>query len=151
MKQNTKPKQAAVNATTHDNQCPNCGTPSQPSTATLRHDINGEPQHIDGIAHLACPRCAEKLISAAAVRQLQQAAIVAYRQRHGLLAAAEIRQLREAMALTQAELAQLLQLGDNTLSRWEAGRAAQTGAMDVLLRLVRDVPAARVFLQKRAA
>ena len=113
MKHHENPEKAV--AVVHDDQCPNCGTLTQASTAVLRRDINGEPQDIDGIGHLACPACTEKLLSAAAVRELQQRAIAAYRQRHGLLAAAEIRQLREQMALTQAELAHMLQLGGNTL------------------------------------
>jgi DNA-binding transcriptional regulator YiaG len=50
-----------------------------------------------------------------------------------------------------AELAQLLRLGGNTLSRWEAGRNVQSAAMDVLLRLIRDVPASLEYLRAHAA
>ena len=74
-----------------------------------------------------------------------------YRNRHALLAPAEIRAIREKYGLTQAQLARLLRLGGNTLSRWEAGRNVQTAAMDVLLRLLRDLPASLQYLKRHAA
>src|SRR5437667_12514328 len=55
-------------------------------------------------------------------------------------AADEIRSIRERFGLTQAELARLLRLGDYTISRWEAGRNVQAAAMDMLLRMIRDLP-----------
>jgi HTH-type transcriptional regulator/antitoxin MqsA len=74
-----------------------------------------------------------------------------YRRTHGLLSADEIRALRERYGLTQAELARLLRLGGNTISRWEAGRNVQTAAMDVLLRLIRDLPGSLKYLREHAA
>jgi HTH-type transcriptional regulator/antitoxin MqsA len=68
-----------------------------------------------------------------------------------LLSGKEIRSIREKLGLTQAQLAAMLRLGANTLSRWEAGRNVQTAAMDLLLRLLRDVPNARAYLQRHAA
>jgi DNA-binding transcriptional regulator YiaG len=67
------------------------------------------------------------------------------------LSADDIRSLRERFGLTQAELARLLRLGQNTLSRWEAARNIQTAAMDVLLRVLRDVPGGLEYLRKHAA
>ena len=60
-------------------------------------------------------------------------------QPFGLLSGDQIRAIRERHALTQVELAGLLRLGPNTISRWEAGRNVQTAALDVLLRLIRDL------------
>jgi hypothetical protein len=42
-------------------------------------------------------------------------------------------------------------LGGNTLSRWEAGRNVQSAAMDVLLRLIRDLPGSLEYLREHAA
>ena len=53
--------------------------------------------------------------------------------------------------LTQAELARLLRLGGNTISRWEAGRTVETAAMDVLLRMIRDLPGSIEYLRSHAA
>jgi DNA-binding transcriptional regulator YiaG len=48
-------------------------------------------------------------------------------------------------------MAKLLHLGGNTISRWEAGRNVQTAAMDMLLRLIRDVPGSLSYLREHAA
>jgi Helix-turn-helix len=53
--------------------------------------------------------------------------------------------------LTQAELARLLRLGANTISRWEAARNVQTASMDMLLRMIRDVPGTLDYLRRCAA
>lgn len=53
--------------------------------------------------------------------------------------------------LTKAQLAHPLRLGGNTISRWESGRNVQTAAMDVLLRLIRDIPESLRYLKKHAA
>ena len=67
------------------------------------------------------------------------------------MSADEIRALRERFELTQAELAKLLRLGANTVSRWESGRNVQTAAMDILLRIIRDLPGSLEYLRKHAA
>jgi len=53
-------------------------------------------------------------------------------------------------SVLSVQLAGLLRLGANTISRWEAGRNVQTAAMDVLLRLIRDIPASLTYLRKHA-
>ncbi len=84
-------------------------------------------------------------------RRLSEDAIAIYRKKHNLLSADEIRALRERLRLKQTDLAGLLRLGANTISRWESGRNVQTASMDVLLRLIRDVPASITYLRKHAA
>ncbi len=42
-------------------------------------------------------------------------------------------------------------LGANTVSRWESGRNVQTAAMDMLLRLIRDLPGSIDYLRDHAA
>jgi DNA-binding transcriptional regulator YiaG len=68
-----------------------------------------------------------------------------------LLSADEIHSIRERFGLTQAELARLLRLGANTISRWEAARNAQTASLDMVLRVIRDVPGTLDYLRRRAA
>jgi DNA-binding transcriptional regulator YiaG len=70
-------------------------------------------------------------------------------RKHGLLSADDILGIRERFDLTQADLARLLCLGANTISRWESGRNVQTAAMDVLLRLIRDLPGSIDYLRGR--
>ena len=101
--------------------------------------------------HLACPSCGEVVLRHEQSKALQERAVEAYRKAHSLLGAEDIRALRQRLGLTQSQFAFLLQLGLNTVSRWESGRNVQNGAMDVLLKLVRDVPGTLDYLKKQAA
>jgi len=134
-----------------DDACPNCGTVMRERKAILRLPINGEEIGVPGTPHLRCPRCREVVLRMDQARHLRERAMEHYRTRYNLLSAGEIRAIRERYRLTQVQLARLLRLGANTISRWEAGRNVQTAAMDVLLRLIRDIPASLTYLRKHAA
>jgi putative zinc finger/helix-turn-helix YgiT family protein len=131
--------------------CPACGTPMVEKRATLRLPVNGEEIAVAAAVHLSCPKCGEVLLRYQDSRRLGEDAIAIYRKKHGLLSADEIRAIRERFDLTQADLARLLRLGANTVSRWESGRNVQSAAMDMLLRLIRDVPGSFPYLRDRAA
>ncbi len=131
--------------------CPRCGTQMKNAHGVLRYPVNGELVAVRHAAHLRCPKCKEVVLRLAEARRLGEDAISNYRAKHGLLSADEIRAIRERFVLTQGDLGKLLHLGQNTVSRWEAGRNAQTGAMDVLLRLLRDVPGSLEYLKRHAA
>jgi putative zinc finger/helix-turn-helix YgiT family protein len=113
--------------------------------------VNGEKIRVPDIAHLRCPRCGETVLARDQIEALRLGAFQVYRRNHGLLSAAEIRSIRERHGLSQGELARLLRLGANTVSRWEAGRNVQSAAMDVLLRLIRDLPGSLDYLRGHAA
>jgi putative zinc finger/helix-turn-helix YgiT family protein len=117
----------------------------------LKLPVNGEEITVPEATHLACPKCHEIVLRFDDARRLRQRALEIYRAKYGLLTAREIRSIRERYALTQAELARLLRLGGNTISRWEAGRNVQTASMDILLRLIRDLPGSLDYLRKHAA
>ena len=131
--------------------CPVCGILMKQRRGKLAFPVNGEQVRVPDATYLACPGGHEPLLRLDDARHLRERAIELYRARYRLLSADEIRSLRERFGLTQAELARLLRLGQNTLSRWEAGRNVQTAAMDVLLRLLRDVPGGLEYLRKHAA
>ena len=118
---------------------------------TLRLPVNGEEIAVPSAAHLGCPKCGEVVLRFQDSKRLGEDAIARYRKKHGLLSADEIRALRDRFKLTQAELARLLRLGANTASRWESGRNVQTAAMDILLRLIRDLPGSIDYLRDHAA
>jgi len=109
--------------------------------------VNGERIAVDGASHLRCTKCGERVLRFDEARHLRDRAFEIYRQRHGLLSADEIRSIRERLGLTQSSLARLLRLGGNTISRWESGRNVQSGSMDVLLRLVRDMPGSLEYIR----
>jgi putative zinc finger/helix-turn-helix YgiT family protein len=117
----------------------------------LDYSVNGQKIRVAEAPHLRCPECGEIVLRLDEARQLRERAVESYRQQHGLLTAEEIRAIRERLGLTQVELARLLRLGGNTLSRWESGRKVQTAALDVLLRLIRDLPGSVEYLRRSAA
>jgi putative zinc finger/helix-turn-helix YgiT family protein len=131
--------------------CPACGTGMEEKRGRLRLPVNGEEISVPAAAHLRCPRCGKVVLRFEDARRLSADAIAIYRRKHGLLSAEDIRAVRKRFGLTQRDLARLLRLGSNTISRWEAGRNVQTEAMDVLLRLLRDVPGSLDYLRDHAA
>ena len=134
-----------------DNACPECGTAMREKRGSLKFPVNGEEIAVAQSPHLSCPKCHEVVLRFDDARKLRQRALESYRQKYGLLSADDIRSIRERFGLTQAELARLLRLGVNTISRWEAARNVQTGSMDTLLRMIRDLPGSVEYLRKLAA
>ena len=131
--------------------CPSCGSMIVEKRSALRLPVNGEEISVPSALHLRCPKCGEVVLRFQDAKRLREDAIAIYRNKHGLLVADDIRTIRERFRLTQADLAHLLRLGANTVSRWESGRNVQTAAMDVLLRLIRDLPGSIDYLRKHAA
>jgi putative zinc finger/helix-turn-helix YgiT family protein len=70
-----------------------------------------------------------------------------FRRAAGLLAPEEIRQGREKLGLTQKQFANLLGVGEATVSRWETGAQIQQCAMDRFLRVCLASPAAVKLLR----
>ena len=134
-----------------DDACPNCGSTMRERSAALRLPVNGEEIAVPSAAHLRCPKCHEVVLRMDQARKLRERALDTYRSQYDLLSTDEIRSIRERHHLTQVQLARLLRLGGNTISRWESGRNVQTAAMDVLLRLIRDIPESLRYLKKHAA
>jgi putative zinc finger/helix-turn-helix YgiT family protein len=134
-----------------DNACPRCGTMMAERRSALKLPVNSEEVSVPSALHLRCPRCDEVVLRLSDARRLQEDAIAVYRKKHGLLSADEIRGIRERFGLTQSELAHLLHLGANTISRWESGRNVQTEGMEMLLRLLRDLPGSLEYLRRHAA
>ena len=137
--------------TLSDDACPACGTTMVEKRSSLRVPINGEEISVPSALHLSCSSCGEIVLRFRDSTRLYQEAIAIYRKKHRLLAADDIRAIRERFGLTQADLARLLRLGANTISRWESGRNVQTAAMDILLRLIRDLPGSVDYLRSIAA
>lgn len=134
-----------------ENACHACGTMMKEARGRLSVPVNGEQTAVSFVAHLKCPKCGEVVLGIKEAKRLHEDAIALYRKSHGLLSADQIREIRQRFGLTQTDLARLLRLGGNTVSRWESGRNVQTGAMDLLLRLMRDLSGSVEYLRSRAA
>ena len=134
-----------------DDACPECGTPMREKTGKLKLPVNGEEIAVPEATHLMCPKCHEVVLRTDDARRLRRRALEIYRGKYGLLSADDICSIRDRLGLTQADLARLLRLGGNTISRWEAGRNTQTASMDMLLRMIRDLPESLAYLRSHAA
>src|SRR3989442_13110586 len=134
-----------------DDACPECGSPMREKKGKLKLLVNGEEITVPDATHLSCPKCHEVVLRFDDARRLRQRALEIYRAKYGLLTADEIRSIRERHGLTQAEMARLVRLGGNTISRWEAGRNVQTASMAMLLRMIPDFPGSLDYLRKHAA
>ena len=146
-----KPAGPARTRSLPDDACPRCGAPMVERRLALKVPVNGEDVSVPSALHLRCPKCDEVVLRFSEARRLQEDAIAHYRKKHGLLSGNAIRAIRERFGLTQSELARLLHLGANTISRWESGRNVQTEAMEMLLRLLRDLPGSLDYLRQHAA
>ncbi len=131
--------------------CPVCGTIMRERRARLDYPVNGEKMVVPDALHLRCPKDGEIVLRLDDARHLRERALALYREKYGLLSSDEIRSIRERLHLTQGALAKLLRLGGNTISRWEAGRNVQTAAMDMFLRVIRDLPGSVQYLREHAA
>ncbi|MBI2377561.1 MAG: type II toxin-antitoxin system MqsA family antitoxin [Deltaproteobacteria bacterium] len=134
-----------------DDACPSCGATMKETRGALHTPVNGEDVAVPHVPHFRCPKCREQVLTYTQGRRFEEDAIALYRKKYGLLSGDEIRALREHHNLTQVELARLLRLGPNTISRWESARNVQTAALDVLLRLIRDLPGSLDYLRDHAA
>lgn len=134
-----------------DDACPACGTDMVERRGALRLPVNGQEISVPSAVHLRCSKCGEIVLRFHDAKRLREDAIAIYRKKHRLLSADEIRAIRGRFGLTQAHLGRLLRLGANTVSRWESARNVQTSAMDMLLRLIRDLPGSIDYLRDRAA
>ena len=110
------------------------------------HDGRTYPVTLPALSVLRCSRCGAIVLDDEADDKVSNA----LRRAAGLLSPEEIRRGRESLGLTQKQLAQKLQVGEATLSRWETGGQIQQRSMDQLLRIYFQVPEARRFLEETA-
>lgn len=129
------------------NQCPTCATRMLVTRDAMELSVNGEAISVRGIRHLRCPKCGEGILTRDEAREFRERAFDKYRAKHKLLGPQDIREIREQLGMSQKELAKRLQLGEVTISRWESNSVIQTSALDLLLRLMRDVPEVRRYIQ----
>jgi putative zinc finger/helix-turn-helix YgiT family protein len=82
-----------------------------------------------------CDSCGEDLLDDHASARVTRA----HREALKLLTAEEIRSIRHKLGKTQAEMGELLGIGEKTYCRWESGTHFQSEAFDRYLRLL-DMP-----------
>lgn len=133
---------------TYPKRCGKCGQKAMqlvtvPYTTTIEH--HGRAYRVE-VAALTVPRCANcqaLSIDDEADRQIS----VAFRREARLLSPEDICVGREKLGLIQKDFANLLGVGESTVSRWETGTQIQQRALDRFLRLCFKCPAAVELLQ----
>jgi putative zinc finger/helix-turn-helix YgiT family protein len=100
---------------------------------------------IPDLAVLECSNCNNRVRDREANARIDDA----LRSAAGFLLPYVIRQERLRLGFSQAHLAELLTVGEATLSRWETGAQIQSHHMDVMLRAFFEVPSFREYLENR--
>ena len=134
----------AINA----KRCGKCGQKvlrlvTVPYSTTIEHDGRTYRVEIPELTVPQCANCQAISIDDEADQQIS----AAFRRAARLLAPEEIREGRERLGLTQKEFANLLGVGESTVSRWETGAQLQQRALDRFLRVCLASPAAVELLQ----
>lgn len=130
-------------------KCRSCG---KQSVCPIVVDYSTEMEHdgrlyqftVDKLDVLECTECHNRVIPDASFDKL----VAALRVEAGLLTPVEIRAHRTRLGLTQKQLAQDLDIAEETLSRWERGAQIQQRAFDKLLRGYFDDAAVRAYYSR---
>ena len=133
---------------TYPKRCGKCGQKriqlvTVPYATTIEHDGRAYRVEIPALTVPRCGSCQALSIDDEADRQIS----AAFRREARLLAPEDIRQGREKLGLTQKQFANLLGVGEATVSRWETGAQIQQRAMDRFLRVCLASPAAVELLR----
>jgi len=132
-----------MTARTYPKRCGKCGQKEMqlatvPYATTIEHDGRACPVEIPALTVPQCAACQAISLDDEADQQIS----AAFRRAAGLLAPEEIRQGREKLQLTQKQFANLLGVGEATVSRWETGAQIQQRALDRFLRVCLASPGA---------
>ncbi len=129
------------------NSCTECGATSLKRVSIdyftkMKYEGTNYDVRVSNLMVLECAICGEKEFSPESRRQLRNALCDLL----GLLKPSEIRAKRESLGLSQVELARLMGVANETISRWESAALVQSRASDRFLRSVFAVPGVRTFL-----
>lgn len=125
-----------------DQICPICATGrlhthSEPIAVEHRGQQGTIESH-----YAVCDSCGSEQAGAVEARFNKRAMIAFKKQAQGLLTGSEVRELRKRWALSQEEAAKVFGGGPVAFAKYEADDVMQSDAMDKLLRLAADIPAA---------
>jgi putative zinc finger/helix-turn-helix YgiT family protein len=124
--------------------CGNCGEQavereSLPYSTVVQYDGRSYAVDVPELRVPCCKNCGAMVFDDAANDQITDA----LRRLVGLLPPDRIRSNRESLGLTQRDFANLLGVGESTVSRWETGSQIQQRSLDRLMRLFFAFPEVR--------
>lgn len=129
-------------------RCRSCGGPTDSIRRRYLELISLETISVPDVLHDHCPKCSESAIDPSDGERAERAAVVAYRERHGILPPGEIRALRTRLQLTPSQLAGLLDVSLGDVRQWESGKWLPSRDQDRILRLIHDAPSALHWLRR---
>jgi putative zinc finger/helix-turn-helix YgiT family protein len=91
---------------------------------------------------MVCDRCGFQVFTDEQSAVYAIASADAYREKHNLLTTKELKEIRGLLRMSLRVFAKYLKVGEASPKRWEAG-LVQDEAMDELIRVKADLPAAR--------
>lgn len=132
------------------NLCPICGEGKLHHQVGKNHvEYKGQAAELD-LHFSLCDACGSEQADATQTRTNKRQMIAFKKRVDGLLTGNEVRALREKLGLSQAEAALVFGGGPVAFSKYESDDVAQSEAMDKLLRLAVELPAAFDLLCRRA-
>lgn len=135
---------------TSANLCRICGEGElTPQLHKNRVEYNGSTSELD--LHLSvCDVCGSEQINAVQLRNNRRAMMAFQKKADGFLEGAEVRAIRERLGINQAAASKIFGGGPVAFSKYESDDVRQSEAMDKLLRLAAELPAAFELLARRA-
>ncbi|MBI4956096.1 MAG: helix-turn-helix domain-containing protein [Myxococcales bacterium] len=106
-------------------RCSECGTGNLRRARTKEHDVGPlfglDTVLLDGVPALVCPTCGHVALEGDVIEGARRKLAFLIVRHRTVLSAAEVRFLREAIGMTQAALAERLDIIRGTVTRWESG------------------------------
>lgn len=136
---------------TQTETCPICGE------GGLHETAHNRPVEIDGHKGFVytrsseCDVCGCVQASPTQLRDNLRAMTAFEKEAAGRLTGKQMREARTKLGLTQVEAAKIFGGGKNSFAKYEADDVTQSEAMDNLVRLAIEVPAARYWLHSKAS
>jgi HTH-type transcriptional regulator / antitoxin MqsA len=112
-------------------------------------EYKGTQTELD-LAYSVCDACGSEQAASDQLRANKRAMMRFKKTVDGLLIGAEVRAIREVLRLSQAEAAQVFGGGPVAFSKYENDDVAQSEAMDKMIRLAAELPAAFAYLARDA-
>ena len=118
--------------------CPECWKQVEATIEERSETLTVKGEEITATAYIACcPYCGEEIGDSRLEQENLQRVYDVYRQKHGLVTPEQIKQRREQLGLSLKSLAILLDIGEASMVRYEAG-SLPTISNAALLRNIMD-------------
>ena len=118
-------------------KCPACDVKTERGAAPVRRSVGGR-SFVGEVTASSCPRCNEVYYEGDALARFEIAVAQTLAER-GMVSGPAFQFMRRALGMRAVDLAELLDVAPETLSRWEAGaRDVDRAAWTVLAGLIVD-------------